>query len=490
MQDDFEGLQDFDDAVSEEAEGLYEHFRVVADKGQELLRVDKFLMYHLPNTSRNRIQQAATAGFIHVNDKPVKSNYRVKPHDVVTMLLDRPRYDSTIVPEDIPLDIVYEDEALMDGALTLLQALYVVQLQLVAEVVDPFLEGLHPGGGVDVPLGEGGEGQPHDLGHGPVRHIQLMFRLVGKNDLFLVHFLRAAGDVQGMVGDAFEIGQGVQIGGNVPVLPLRQFPSGQLHKIAAQGVPHPGPGGDQYAMIRIIVVDDEFPTRQELASLLLNIKDVEIVAECSLGQEALDFLQKDTADLIYLDIEMPQINGIETAKIIKSTIKNPPEIIFSTGFDQFAVTAFELHALDYILKPYTQERILASIMRFRNLQKQLSEKQASSGDLKFPIWHNDKMILLNAESEISLIKSEQQRILVFSDKGIFEINTPLKELEQKLKGHGFLRTHKCYIVNINKVREVIPWFNDTFVLMLENCSQKDIPVSRHYIQEFKKYVNL
>ena len=116
-------------------------------------------------------------------------------------------------------------------------------------------------------------------------------------------------------------------------------------------------------MIRIIVVDDEFPTRQELASLLLNIKDVEIVAECSLGQEALDFLQKDTADLIYLDIEMPQINGIETAKIIKSTVKNPPEIVFATGFDQFAVTAFELNALDYILKPYTQERILASIMR-------------------------------------------------------------------------------------------------------------------------------
>ena len=149
-------------------------------------------------------------------------------------------------------------------------------------------------------------------------------------------------------------------------------------------------------MIRIIVVDDEFPTRQELASLLLNIKDVEIVAECSLGQEALDFLQKDTADLIYLDIEMPQINGIETAKIIKSTIKNPPEIVFATGFDQFAVTAFELDALDYILKPYTQERILASIMRYRNLKRQLSEKKSSSGDLKFPIWQNDKMILLNS----------------------------------------------------------------------------------------------
>lgn len=243
-------------------------------------------------------------------------------------------------------------------------------------------------------------------------------------------------------------------------------------------------------MIRVIIVDDEFPTRQELSSFLLNIRDVEIVAECALGQEALDYLHSGMADLIFLDIEMPQVNGIEIAKIIKATVKNPPYIIFATGFDQFAVTAFELNAFDYILKPYSQERILASIMRFRNLQKQLLSKKAVSENLKFPIWHNEKMILLNAETEISLIKSDQQRILVYSEKGVFEISTPLKELEQKLNGHGFLRTHKCYIVNINKVREIIPWFNDTFILTLENCSQKDIPVSRHYLQDFKKYVNL
>ena len=208
------------------------------------------------------------------------------------------------------------------------------------------------------------------------------------------------------------------------------------------------------------------------------------------SQEALDFLQTETADFIFLDIEMPQINGIEIAKLIKTTVKNPPLIIFATGFDQFAVTAFELNAFDYILKPYSQERILASIMRFRNLRNQLANKKASSEHLKFPIWHNEKMILLNAETEISLIKSDQQRILVYSEKGVFEITTPLKDLEQKLSGHGFLRTHKCYIVNINKVREIIPWFNDTYILTLENCSQKDIPVSRHYLPDFKKYVNL
>ena len=102
-----------DDVDEEDGGGLYEHFRVVADKGQQVLRVDKFLMAHLPDTSRNRIQQAAKAGFIHINGRPEKSYYRVKPHDVVSLLLDRPRYENLIEPENIPLDIVYEDEALI-----------------------------------------------------------------------------------------------------------------------------------------------------------------------------------------------------------------------------------------------------------------------------------------------------------------------------------------------------------------------------------------
>ena len=104
--------EDIDDNDDENNE-LYEHFRVVADRGQQLLRVDKFLQDHLPDTSRNRIQLAARAGFIHVNGQPVKSNYRVKPGDVVTLLLDRPRYENKIEAEDIPLNIVYEDSELL-----------------------------------------------------------------------------------------------------------------------------------------------------------------------------------------------------------------------------------------------------------------------------------------------------------------------------------------------------------------------------------------
>ena len=105
-----DGQPDFQE---EESTELYEHFRVVADRGQQLLRVDKFLIAHLADTSRNRIQQAARAGFIHVNGRPERSNYRVKPGDVVTLQLDRPRYESHIEAEDIPIDIVYEDEDLL-----------------------------------------------------------------------------------------------------------------------------------------------------------------------------------------------------------------------------------------------------------------------------------------------------------------------------------------------------------------------------------------
>jgi len=96
-----------------EQDDLYEHFRLVVDPGQEKLRVDKFMFEHLRHSSRNRIQKAADAGFVHVNDRPVKSNYKVRPGDVITLMLDRPHYDTTIEPEDIPLDVVYEDEALM-----------------------------------------------------------------------------------------------------------------------------------------------------------------------------------------------------------------------------------------------------------------------------------------------------------------------------------------------------------------------------------------
>ena len=105
-------LDDIEPIIDNPAE-LYEHFRVVVDKGQKQVRIDKYLFERLVNSSRNRIQKAADAGFVMANGKPVKSSYKVKPNDVLTLMLDRPRYENDIIPEDIPLNIVYEDEDLM-----------------------------------------------------------------------------------------------------------------------------------------------------------------------------------------------------------------------------------------------------------------------------------------------------------------------------------------------------------------------------------------
>ena len=114
-------MAEFDeDFISEEEDDIlsaspeeHEHWRIEVDKGQNAVRIDKFLMDHMGDTSRNRIQKAAEAGCIRVNDKPVKSNYKVKPYDVITLVLDRPKRDWEIVPEEIPLNVVYEDDQLL-----------------------------------------------------------------------------------------------------------------------------------------------------------------------------------------------------------------------------------------------------------------------------------------------------------------------------------------------------------------------------------------
>ena len=108
-------IEELDEGLDQPAndDALYEHFRIEADLGQVPLRIDKFLTEHMPHTTRARIQAAANAGFIFVGEKPVKSNYKVRPGDVVTLRLHQPKHDTTIYPEDIPLDIVYEDPALM-----------------------------------------------------------------------------------------------------------------------------------------------------------------------------------------------------------------------------------------------------------------------------------------------------------------------------------------------------------------------------------------
>lgn len=246
--------------------------------------------------------------------------------------------------------------------------------------------------------------------------------------------------------------------------------------------------------ITALIVDDEMPARSELHYILDHIQSVQVLGECTNGQEALEFLRTHNVDIIFLDIEMPVMDGIEAAKQINNLALDT-KIVFSTGFDQFAIQAFELKVFDYVLKPYNEDRITDTITR---LLSNIGQKIPSNieGEIvcphnKFAIYSNEKFVVLNPKEDIIMIKSEKSNYTLFyTTKGILTSKILLKDAEEKLFNMGFCRTHKCFIVNLNMIEEIIPWFNETFLLILQNFNKEEVPVSRHYIKPFKKLMKI
>ncbi|MCD7875160.1 MAG: response regulator [Acidaminococcaceae bacterium] len=161
-------------------------------------------------------------------------------------------------------------------------------------------------------------------------------------------------------------------------------------------------------MLKIVIADDEFPARQELRSLLEAGGKVKITAECEHGQAVLDYFSANTADAVFLDIKMPVLDGLTVAEKLCS-LPQPPKIIFSTGFDQFAVRAFELEAFDYILKPYTQTRLQATVLKLqKTLQDQLQQQAPARSDfpIRLSLWANNKLLVFYPKEEIYLIKTD------------------------------------------------------------------------------------
>ncbi len=247
--------------------------------------------------------------------------------------------------------------------------------------------------------------------------------------------------------------------------------------------------------LRILIVDDELPAREEMKHILEDIGNIEVVGECANGQAALDFLAKNRdVDAVFLDIEMPVLDGLATARKINE-LPDPPKLVFSTGFSQFAVQAFELDGTDYVMKPYSQKRMEMTIARLTRGKEQNEKEPAGYHNNvvlpnKLAVWHNDRLLVLDPKEEIMLIKVEKRRkALFYTKRGILESGMPLKDIEERLSNSGFLRIHKSYIVNMDKVREVLPWFNDTYLLVVENCEQEEVPVSRHFMQKFKSVLH-
>lgn len=247
--------------------------------------------------------------------------------------------------------------------------------------------------------------------------------------------------------------------------------------------------------IRVLIVDDEYPARQELRCIFEEIGNIEVVAECRNGEEAVQTLLTVSVDAVFLDIQMRTMDdGLVTAeKIMKLSAK--PKVVFTTGFNEFAVQAFELEAIDYVLKPYSRERLELTIARLTREEKPAvktvpAELGRSPEQVRVPVWHNDRLLVL-LPTEIFFVRSEQKRkTLLCTEKGDFITTMTLKAVQERLEHCGFLRTHKSFLVNLSKIREIVPWFNDTYILSLEGCPVQDIPVAKHFIREFKQAMGI
>lgn len=254
-------------------------------------------------------------------------------------------------------------------------------------------------------------------------------------------------------------------------------------------------------MLRCIVVDDEDYARKGLISLLRVFDEINIVGEASNGFEALDLYKELKPDLIFLDIKMPKMSGLEVADTIMSE-KGQTLIVFTTAYDEFAIKAFEVNAVDYILKPISKPRLRQTIERIMELSKvdnrdyiddiekvvkELRKKEEYEGT-KIYVNEKDKIVILHP-SEIIYATSLEGFAYITSTKGTYKSRITLNSLEEQLDYPNFFRGHRSYLVNLNYIESIVPWYNSTYALELTGVKEK-IPISRSKTNEFKDIMRL
>ncbi|PGM58652.1 LytTR family transcriptional regulator DNA-binding domain-containing protein [Bacillus sp. AFS053548] len=244
-------------------------------------------------------------------------------------------------------------------------------------------------------------------------------------------------------------------------------------------------------MLKALIVDDEPLARDELAYLLKRSKAVEIVGEADSIRSTLEFIQIEEVDVVFLDIQLADESGLELAQKLQD-LSHQPAIVFATAFDEYALNAFDLHAIDYILKPFDELRIQKTIEKLAKLGTKTIRTEVKKNP---PLLKQDKLaisvderILLITFEEIIYIFTQEGKTSVVTDKMTYRINEPLINLERKLQNTSFTRVHRSYIVNLDKIIEIQPWFNSTYNLMM-NDGEK-VPVSRTYTKEIKQLFNL
>ncbi len=273
--------------------------------------------------------------------------------------------------------------------------------------------------------------------------------------------------------------------------------------------------------ISALIIDDEQLARDELKFLLDSIGGVEVVAEGANGIEAINLIEEHRPDVVFLDVQMPGLDGFA---VIRQLTKGSgakkssslPHIVFATAYDQYAVRAFDVNAVDYLLKPFERDRVLAALERVR--MRMAGEGAGHAAGSADPIESQLEALLrlLNrpqgaprAAQPAKLIVQVQSRLLLIDqaeicfaaiDEGVIRIVTrtfegqskcrTLEELMELLDPAHFWRAHRGYVVNIDHIREVVPWFKSTYQLRMNDKQQTEIPVSRAQTRRLKELFSL
>ena len=254
--------------------------------------------------------------------------------------------------------------------------------------------------------------------------------------------------------------------------------------------------------ISAVIVDDEKLAREELHYLLKQVGDIEVLAEGSNGVEAVNLIKEHNPDLVFLDVQMPGLDGFGVIKKLVDKKQPLPQIVFATAFDQYAVKAFEVNAIDYLLKPFDKKRVQQSVQKARNkLHSAPSQTDKLESLVKMLESQRPQAskILLRAAGRLFLV-DQKDVCYAAIEEGIITVATAhmeghsncrtLEELMEMLDPNFFWRAHRSYVVNINRIKEVVPWFKSSYQLRMDDKKQTEIPVSRAQTKRLRELFGL
>ncbi len=251
-----------------------------------------------------------------------------------------------------------------------------------------------------------------------------------------------------------------------------------------------------------LIVDDEQPARDELAYLLKAFPEVEVVGQGKNGVEAVNLIKELSPSLLFLDVQMPGLDGFGVIKKLIEKRIRPPQVIFVTAYDQYAVQAFDVNAVDYILKPISRARLEKALGRVRHATETADATHKLDKVVEMlerrPVPQKNKLVV-KAGGRLYLLDSDDVVYASIED-GVISIVTrefegqsnfrTVEELQNALDPKVFWRVHRSYLININRIKEVIPWFKSSYQLKMDDRKQSEIPVSRAQTRKLRELLNL